>query len=110
MGLLLYVLFSCENDDLPYRKSKILTDTNQYPDNKLLSEQQQQQQTGENGEKSDESSEKYVIDKPEDDEKKEYDEEDGKRDDSEKVIRADKKIVGEKLPPGWEKHEGLLKF
>lgn len=49
-----------------------------------------------------------MIDKPEDDEKNEYDEEDGKRDDSEKVIRADKKIVGEKLPPGWEKHEGLL--
>lgn len=70
----------------------------------MLSEQQQQQ-TSECGEKSDESSEKYVIDKPEGDEKSEYDE-DGKRDDSEKVIRADKKIVGEKLPPGWEKHEG----
>ena len=91
-----------------HRKSKILNDTNQYPDNKLLSEQQQQQQTSENGEKSDESSEKYVIEKPEGDEKKEYDEEDGKRDDSEKVIRADKKYVGEKLPPGWEKHEGWL--
>lgn len=89
-----------------HRKSKILNDTNQYPDNKLLSEQQQQQPMSENGEKSDESSEKYVIDKPEGDEKKEYDEEDGKRDDSEKVIRTDKKILGEKLPPGWEKHEG----
>jgi hypothetical protein len=91
------------------RKSKILSDTNQYPDNKLLTEQEQQQQTSESGEKSDESSEKYVIDKPEDEEKSEYDDEDGKRDDSEKVIRADKKIVGEKLPPGWEKHEGGLK-
>ena len=91
-----------------HRKSKILNDTNQYPDNKLLSEQKQQQQTSENGEKSDESSEKYVIEKPEGDEKKEYDEEDGKRDYSEKVIRADKKYVGEKLPPGWEKHEGWL--
>lgn len=86
------------------RKSKILSETNQYPDNKLLTEQQQQ--TSESGEKSDESSEKYVIDKPEGDEKSEYDEEEGKRDDSEKVIRADKKIVGGKLPPGWEKHEG----
>lgn len=47
-----------------------------------------------------------MIDKPEGDVKKEYDEEDGKRDDSEKVFRADKKIVGVKLPPGWEKHEG----
>lgn len=86
------------------RKNKILSDTNQYPDNKLLTEQQQQ--ASESGEKSDDSSEKYVIDKPEGDEKSEYDEEEGKRDDSEKVIRADKKIVGEKLPPGWEKHEG----
>ena len=86
------------------RKSKILNDTNQYPDNKLLTEQQQQ--TSESGEKSDESSEKYVIDKPEGDEKNEYEDEEGKRDDSEKVIRADKKIVGGKLPPGWEKHEG----
>lgn len=86
-----------------HRKSNILSDTNQYPDNKLLTEQQH---ASESGEKSDESSEKYVIDKPEGNEKNEYDEEDGKRDDSEKVIRADKKIVGEKLPPGWEKHEG----
>lgn len=92
-------------NDLPNRKSKILNDSNQYPDNKLLTEQQQQQ-TSENGEKSDESSEKYVIDKPEGDEKNEYYDEDGKRDESEKVMRADKKIVGEKLPPGWEKHEG----
>jgi hypothetical protein len=63
-----------------------------------------------NGEKSDESSEKYVIEKPEDDDKNEYDDEDdGKRDDSEKTLRVvDKKIdiCGQKLPPGWEKHEG----
>lgn len=89
-----------------HRKSKILSDTNQYPDNKLLTEQQQQQQSSESGEKSDEPSEKYVIDKSEGEEKSEYDEDGGKRDDSEKVIRADKKILGEKLPPGWEKHEG----
>lgn len=69
----------------------------------------EQQQTSESGEKSDESSEKYVIDKPEGDDKHEFEEDDGKRDDSEKVIRADKKIVGEKPPPGWEKHEGMLK-
>lgn len=98
-------IFSPPDHDLR-RKSKILSDTNQYPDNKLLSEQQQQQ-TSESGEKSDESSEKYVIDKPEG-EDKQCEDEDGKRDDSEKVIRADKKIVGEKLPPGWEKHEGWL--
>ena len=49
-----------------------------------------------------------MIDKPEGEDKNEYEDEDGKRDDSEKVIRADKKIVGEKLPPGWEKHEGKL--
>lgn len=48
-----------------------------------------------------------MIEKPEG-EDKQCDDEDGKRDDSEKVIRADKKIVGEKLPPGWEKHEGWL--
>lgn len=73
----------------------------------MLTEQQQQPPSSESGEKSDESSEKYVIDKPEGDEKSEYDQEDGKRDDSEKVIRSDKKILGVKLPPGWEKHEGL---
>lgn len=48
-----------------------------------------------------------MIDRPEG-EDKQCDDEDGKRDDSEKVFRADKKIVGEKLPPGWEKHEGWL--
>jgi hypothetical protein len=87
------------------RKSKILSETNQYPDNKLLTEQEQV--TEGNGEKSDESSEKYVIEKPEDDEKNEYDDEDdGKRDDSEKTLRVDKKIDICGLPPGWEKHEG----
>lgn len=59
-----------------------------------------------NGEKSDESSEKYVIEKPEGDEK---DEEDGNKDDIERTLCVDKKISlfsGQKLPPGWEKHEG----
>jgi hypothetical protein len=62
------------------------------------------------GEKSDEMcEEKYVIEKPEG-VKDEYDE-DGKRDDSEKVICAAEKKNGiEKLPPGWEKHEGREKF
>lgn len=77
--------------------------TNQYPDNKLT-----EQQTSEIvGEKSDEVCEKYVIEKPEG-VKDEYDEDGGKRDDSEKVKSADKKNGIEKLPPGWEKHEGLF--
>lgn len=49
--------------------------------------------------------EKYVIEKPEG-VKDEYDEDGGKRDDSEKVKCADKKNGIEKLPPGWERHEG----
>lgn len=88
----------------PYRKSKILNETNQYPDNKLLTEQEQV--TEGNGEKSDESSEKYVIEKPEGDEK---DEDDGNRDDKSSSLCVDKKISlcsGQHLPPGWEKHEG----
>jgi hypothetical protein len=86
-----------------HRKSKILTDTNQYPDNKLT---EQQTSEGCGGEKSDETCEKYVIEKPEG-VKDEYEEEgDGKRDDSEKVKSADKKNGIEKLPPGWERHEG----
>lgn len=84
------------------RKSKILTDTNQYPDNKLT---EQQTSEGSGGEKSDETCEKYVIEKPEG-VKDEYDEDGDKRDDSEKVKCADKKNGIEKLPPGWERHEG----
>lgn len=84
-----------------YSKNKIHTDTNQYPDNKLT-----EQETSEVvGEKSDEMCEKYVIEKPEG-VKDEYDEEGSKRDDSEKVKCSDKKNGIEKLPPGWEKHEG----
>lgn len=87
-----------------HRKSKILTDTNQYPDNKLT---EQQTSEGCGGEKSDETCEKYVIEKPEG-VKDEYEEEsDGKRDDSEKVKSGDKKNGIEKLPPGWERHEGI---
>lgn len=88
------------------RKNKILSDTNRYPDNKLT--EQHQQTSDKNGEKSDESNEKYVIDKPEGEQKDEYDEDGVKRDDSEKVMRSDKKMTSEKLPPGWEKHEGQL--
>lgn len=83
-------------------KNKIHTDTNQYPDNKLTEQQQTSEVVG-IGEKSDEICEKYVIEKPEGN-KDEYDED--KRDDSEKVKCADKKNGIEKLPPGWEKHEG----
>jgi hypothetical protein len=82
------------------RKSKILSDSNQYfmPDNKL---------TEQNGEKSDESNEKYVIY-----EKAESEEcEDGNKKDGEKQLKnLDKKIACEKLPPGWEKHEGECAF
>lgn len=60
------------------------------------------------GEKSDEMCEKYVIEKPEG-VKDDYEEEDGKRDDSEKVKSVDKKNGIEKLPPGWERHEGKKK-
>ena len=84
-------------------KSNILTDTSnhQYPDNKLT-----EQQTSERiGEKSDEVCEKYVIEEPEG-VKDEYDDDGDKRDDSEKVKSNDKKNNIEKLPPGWEKHEG----
>jgi hypothetical protein len=49
--------------------------------------------------------EKYVIEKPEG-VKDEYDEDGGKKDDSEKVKCSDKRNGIEKLPPGWEKHEG----
>ncbi|XP_070494127.1 protein Fe65 homolog isoform X3 [Chironomus tepperi] len=85
-----------------FEKNKILTDTNQYPDNKLT---EQQTSEGCGGEKSDEMCEKYVIEKPEG-VKDEYEEEgDGKRDDREKVKSGDKKNGIEKLPPGWERHE-----
>lgn len=91
-----------------HRKSKILTDTNQYPDNKLTEQQTSEVTNGGSvgGEKSDEICEKYVIEKPEGIKNDEYDEESGKRDDSEKVTFTDKRNGIEKLPPGWEKHEG----
>lgn len=59
-----------------------------------------------NGEKNDESNEKYVIyEKPAADDE-EYEDGD-KKDESEKHLKMmDKKIACEKLPPGWEKHEG----
>lgn len=47
-----------------------------------------------------------MIEKPEG-VKDEYEEEGGKRDDSEKVKSVDKKNGIEKLPPGWERHEGM---
>ncbi|CAO1424570.1 unnamed protein product [Diamesa serratosioi] len=83
-----------------------LSDSNQYFDNKQMTEEQQQRSSSEqNGEKNDEN-EKYVIyEKEEGQQKDEYDEDGDKRDDSEKVLRTDKKITCEKLPPGWEKHE-----
>lgn len=67
------------------------------PDNKLAEQ---------NGEKNDESNEKYVI--YEKAETEEYEDGD-KKDESEKQMKnLDKKISSEKLPPGWEKHEGEL--
>lgn len=88
-----------------HRKSKILTDTNQYPDNKLTEQKTTSEGCG--GEKSDETCEKYVIEKPEG-VKDEYEEEgDDKRGDREKVKSVDKKNGSEKLPPGWERHEGI---
>ena len=90
-----------------YSKNKIHTDTNQYPDNKLT-EQRTSEEVMVVGEKSDEMCEKYVIEKPEGVKDEEYDEEGSKRDDSEKVKCSDKKNGIEKLPPGWEKHEGCI--
>jgi hypothetical protein len=89
-------------NDAYCRKNKILADSNQYPDNKLT----EQQNTSECGEKSDESCEKYVIEEKPEGVKDEYDVDGSKRDDSEKVKDDDKRNVVEKLPPGWEKHEG----
>ncbi|KAG5672777.1 hypothetical protein PVAND_002871 [Polypedilum vanderplanki] len=88
-----------------FEKSKILTDTNQYPDNKLTEQQTASEGSNGNGEKSDEMCEKYVIEEKPEGVKDEYDEDGGKRDDSEKVKCSDKKNGIEKLPPGWERHE-----